>query len=182
MRAAACLAIGSMVATNSSALLKAFLPGANGGWEMLRPRMRIEVSGAAYVRAGTQSPFTTSLPRMPEVSICLLAPAASADADGTIPAKRRSVSLLGSARRRWLSSAMSLCPAVVLASPALLSAAALRVAHSGRWAGSTWATVVLVGVAACVLLLDSWRMSTSCRPIPPPCWDRLTDNCWSYIC
>ncbi|MNN67406.1 hypothetical protein D3C81_1830390 [compost metagenome] len=99
------MAMGNRVATKSSAEPKAFLAGANGGWAMLRPRMRIESLGAAKLRAGTQSPLATWLGLvaeglMPEVSIRLFAAAASPDAEGTIPASRRSVSLPGSARRR----------------------------------------------------------------------------------
>src|SRR5471030_1379461 len=68
----------------------------------------------ALLRAGTAWALTVA--RLPS-------------ADGTSPATRRSVSLLGRARRRWLILAMSLCRL-----PSLLwIGLATREAHNGRW-------------------------------------------------
>src|SRR5450830_7504 len=142
---------------------------------------------AALLRAGTAWALTVA--RLPS-------------AEGTSPATRRSVNLLGKARRRSLSLAMSLCRL-----PSLLwIGLATREAHNGRWPlerangeAEVAAVVVpaLIGVGTgvslatvpaggptlsppwegCVgLFLLIWRTSTSARPIPPPWRDMVTAN------
>ncbi|MNQ95731.1 hypothetical protein D3C85_1113010 [compost metagenome] len=123
--------------------------------------------------------------------------------DGTSPANRRSASLGGKARRRWLSNAMSFPWAP---SPAPCGGLTEREAHNGRWplsrdSGPLVAVVpAAIGVctaafaASCLaadkaaaspgasaLFFDICRTSTSARPIPPPSRDMETASCWSYI-
>ncbi len=110
----------------------------------------------------------------------LVSTLASVEAEGTMPASSRSDSLLGNDRRRSLSLAIRLALLVVVALAAAVSAAPLCTAPKGvpllpgRWNGlvpALWATP---------LSFDSWRISTSCRPMPP-LRDMVTANCWSYI-
>ncbi|MNP23745.1 hypothetical protein D3C76_1164650 [compost metagenome] len=141
--------------------------------------MRIE-PGAAKLCADCQSPLTTAsvmaVVRCGKAAVLVVA--AAAPADGTMPASRRSVSLPGRARRRELSAAISLR---VTAVSSLRTGSATLAAHNGRCWVSTRGNGLLL-VAALAFCLDNWRISTSCRPIPPPSRDMLTASCWSYIC
>jgi len=130
--------------------------------------MRRPLSGMAIALA-------TCCPSRAGTAAVLVA-AAGLVAEGTMPASRRSVSLPGSARRRELSAATSLRVAVDWVA---CTGSATLLPHSvGALPSTRGNGLVLTGVLLC---FDSWRTSTSCRPIPPPSRDMLTASCWSYM-